>query len=557
MKVVLTSQIRVERISVFAEMAWMERRPELGLLCRAAREHGNRISAPTVQSALPGLSDAGAENVRAWCRMLGLCDGSGGLTALGEDVAESDEAPVPEQGVYGLWLAQHPVIGRRVLAVERLSASRDQRFEDIVPLPIDPERGKVFRSAVDPKERFQVRDLPSNHGGTGCVVVTTQATCNFRWTLDFDNEQNSWYLDGMIEAPQGKGKAVMQPLQHQAEEDDLDLWRLAEAWGMGPLSSFGRWQSAERRLAVPFNSVAENEIDTFRKTMTLGRVDVPGKGSYSNVMLEGVPVGPESPEDAQRWALRRLERHLEKQPTYRSRAEVRELFANLAEETPLAAFSPTLPSHDDLLRAAAMDPMRFWSLAAPVDLCPHALSSEVLGEFRVGQAASSTSVASNDVVRVPYRGGWSMGRLVDALLGGATPRRMLLCDRFVRGFGNHAALKLLVEAVRAVAPSVVVNIWTGDEEADFHQIETITGTAPLSYRKVFGKNFPHDRYFLVLPDHGKGFGWQMSNSPLHARSSDADANANTPLRWKDLVAHRLLDGEFEASLNNWFTGGVR
>ena len=162
MRAILSSEIPVSRIAVFAEMAWMERRPELGLLCRAAHGRDNRISVTTVQSALPGLPDAGANNVIAWCETLGLCDAHGGLTSLGEDVAEQDEAPVPEQGVYGLCLAQHPVIGRRVLAVERLASSRDQRFEHVQPVPIEPDRGKVFRSVLNPTERFQLRGLPAN-----------------------------------------------------------------------------------------------------------------------------------------------------------------------------------------------------------------------------------------------------------------------------------------------------------------------------------------------------------------------------------------------------------
>jgi hypothetical protein len=72
MRCVLTAEILVSRVAVFAEMAWMERRPELGLLCRVARENGNRVTTAIVQSALPGLPDAGATNVLAWCRMLGL-----------------------------------------------------------------------------------------------------------------------------------------------------------------------------------------------------------------------------------------------------------------------------------------------------------------------------------------------------------------------------------------------------------------------------------------------------------------------------------------------------
>lgn len=557
MRCVLTTDIPVSRVAAFAEMAWMVRRPELGLLCRTAREHGNRITTAVVQSALPGLPDAGANNVIAWCKVLGLCDARGGLMALGEDVADSDEAPEPEQGVYGMWLAEHPILGRRVLAVERLASNRDHRFESIEPLMVDPDRGKVFRSVLNGKERFMVRDLPTNHGQPGGLVGDTRATCRLRWTLDFDQARDQWQLDGVIEAPQGNGKHAMRPMQHEPESDGLDLWNLASTWATGPLSSVGRWQAGERRLAVAFNSLAEAELDSFRKTVTLRRVEIPGKGAYDNVTLEDVPVGPAAAQDAQRWAMARLERHLSVKPGYRSRAEVREQFAQLTEDTALEVFAPTLPSHDDLLLQASKDPERFWSLAAPVDLSPFPAASDELGPLRIGSPAPIAATEAPGVVRVPYRGGWSMRKLVDRLLSGVAPRRVLLCDRYVRGDDNLDMLKLLVAGLRAAAPNVAVDVWTGDEEADFKKIQSITSASPRSYREVFGRSLPHDRYLLVLPSQGHGFGWHMSNSPLHARADVKSGGPDTPLRWKDLMATRVSADELEPALRQWLAGGGR
>ncbi len=557
MRAVLSTQIPVSRIALFAEMAWMVRRPELGVLCRSARDNGNRIAIATIQSALSGLPDAGANNVLAWCKMLGLCDGRGALTALGEDVAECDEAPVPEQGVYGLWMVQHPVFGRMVLAVERIASKNDPRFDRVEPLPVEPDRGRVFRSVVDSKERFQVRDLPTNHEQPGCIVCGTDATCRFRWTLDFDAAQDRWQLDGMIEVPQGNGRYAMRPMQHDPEADGLDLWALANTWASGPLSSFGRWQSNERRLAVPFPGLGDTDLDTFRKTLSLRHVEVPGKGSYDDVILEDVPIGPASADGAQRWAMSCFDRHLRAEPTYRSRADVRDQFAELTEGTPLEPFSPTLPTHHDLLALSAKDPALFWSLAAPVDLAPHPVSADELAPLRIGSPAPITTPETTGVVRVPYRGGWSMRKLVDRLLAGAAPKKVLLCDRYVRGNENIATFRLFVTACRAVTPSVAVEVWTGEDEADFKELKDITGTSPRSYREVFGRSLPHDRYLLVLPGQGQGFGWHMSNSPIHARADVPGASPDTPLRWKDLAATRVAADELEPALRQWLAGGGR
>ncbi|MBK9263306.1 MAG: hypothetical protein IPM54_26320 [Polyangiaceae bacterium] len=391
MKAVLCCEISVSRIAVFAEMARLERRPELGLLCKAARAQGQRISVAMVQSVLPGLPDAGANNVIGWCRTLGLCDEHGGITALGEDVAESNEAPVPEQGVYRLWLVEHPLIGRRVLAVDPLASRNDQRFDNIQQLPVEPERGKVFRSVVKSNERFIVRDLPTNHGQPGCFVEQTHATCRLRWTLDFDAERDHWQLEGSIEVAQGNGKYAMRPMQHEPEKDGLELWKLAEIWGRGPLREFGVWNADERRLAVPFQGLAEREIETFRKTLTLRRVEVLGKGMYDNVPLEDVPIGPFSTTDAQQWAMARFDRHVIKKPAYRSRAEVRARFAELTEGTPLEKFSPRLPAHEDLLRTHEKDLGSFWALAAPVDLAPHPVAPDELAAMRIGSHATLTT----------------------------------------------------------------------------------------------------------------------------------------------------------------------
>lgn len=555
MRVVLSAEIPVERIAVFAEMAWLERRPELGVICRAARKGGNRISAASVQSVVPGLGDAGARNVLSWCRMLGLCDSQGGLTALGEDVAENDEAPVPEQGVYGFWLAQHPLIGRRILAAERRSSNRDHRFEDVAALPAEPDRGVVFRSVVEPQQRYILRDLPSNHGQAGCLRGTTNATCRLRWTLDFTAGRDQWQLDGAIEAPQGG----MKPIQHTPESDGIDLNVLATTWGAGPLSAFGRWQTAERRLAVSLKGLTDAEQDDFRKTLKLRQVEVPGKGTYSDVSLEDVPIGPLSSDEAQRWAVARIDRHLTRKLAYRSRSEVRRLFADLIEETPLERFSPSLPAHDAMIGGSlhAQKPELFWSLAAPVDLAPRPVPSVDLESLRIGTQGVEVVAEETSVLRVPYRSGWSMRRLVDRLLGGTIPRRVLLCDRYVRGAENMVSLNLLVQSVRQSAPAVLVDVWTDDEGTDFKQIRALTGSAPLAYRDVFGRHAPHDRYFLVVPDSGDGFGWQMSNSPIDARADVTNAGPETPLRSRGLVAARMSAEELPERLRQWLKGGSR
>src|SRR5690606_30772334 len=154
-----------------------------------------------------------------------------------------------------------------------------------------PDRGRVFRSVLDGKERFMVRDLPANHEHPGGIPGMGHPPCRMRWTLGADQQKDQWPLDGMLEAREGNGKPAMRPMKHEPESDGLDLWSLAATWATGPFAAFGRWQVSERRLAVPFEGLAEGELDTFCKTLSLGRVEIPGKGAFEDVSVEDVPVG--------------------------------------------------------------------------------------------------------------------------------------------------------------------------------------------------------------------------------------------------------------------------
>jgi hypothetical protein len=378
MRAVLTTQIPVHRVAAFAEMAWLERRPELGLICRAAREGKQRIDQRVIQATLPTLSEAGRKNVIQWCQDLGLCDKGGALTRRGHEVADSDEAPVPEQGTYGLWLAEHPVIGRRVLAASRLSASREQRLQELRPLPVQPALEQLFSSALDPNERFLVRALPEARG----LVYGEGGHCELRWTLDFDQEENSWRLSGALSQPQGRHQE-QHPILHEPESARLDLWALMKHWGAGPLRQIGEWRIQKRRLAVRFQNLSADIQERFRVSLRLGSVEVPGMGTYEGVVLENVPLAPLQKADAQQWAMARLKRHLDQRPQYRGRAALRDLFVGLVEDTPLADFSPTLPTHDDLPGALDADPVQRWLLRAPVDLALHPVPAELLASLQV------------------------------------------------------------------------------------------------------------------------------------------------------------------------------
>ncbi|MCL2823165.1 MAG: hypothetical protein FWD57_04175 [Polyangiaceae bacterium] len=398
MKIELVCNITVKCDIVFAELAFLERRPELGLICSRAAGGDGRITNETVKAVLPGLPESGAKNVVEWAEMLGLCDARG-LTELGKQVATDGNAPVPEQGVYRLWHTNHPVVGRRVLAVRRITPSQDKRFDDkhermnVDVSVFNVDRKTVCQSVIDRDERFIIRDFPCNHDDRRVWhEPALTGDCRFRWTLDFDAGSDKWRIEGSIKEPQSSGNspanssggAKSRTIEHVPESHGINVWRAIDELSRD-LRKFGQWDSGKRLLAVPVEAVKNEEAQSFlRLSVSISGVVLLDKGQYDQVTFTNVPIGPINAHEAQKWAMRLLTLDLGNKPTYRTRQAVRTRFAQLTQDTPLADFGVTLPSHDNLLpEVANIDRAMFWSLAAPVDLAPIPPSDEDLSAMSV------------------------------------------------------------------------------------------------------------------------------------------------------------------------------
>ena len=372
MRVELRTGMPVEKFAAFVEMAWLERRPELGLLCRAAAEADTPITPELVQSILPGVSEPGARNIQRWTAYLGLCDRRGGLIGLGDHVAETDEVPVPEQGVYAIWAATHPLLGNRVLHMRRLASQRDQRFDEIVPLPFELDRDLPMQSLKDRSRRFLLRDLRPNHGVAGCIRRPCNSDLSIRWIWDMDSASDRWELDGRLDAG-----SLPDPIQHEAESANAEVRALFASLADGELRSIGTWDRLGRTLSVSFEDLDSDAVETFRLGTQLQRVQVRGYGIFDQIHIEEIPLVPASDRDAQEWSVARLASKLV-ETGYRTREDVRRLWAERVEDTPLEPFGPALPSHTEMLEAAADNLAAYWSLAAPVDLSPVPVPTDAL-----------------------------------------------------------------------------------------------------------------------------------------------------------------------------------
>ena len=558
MRCELKKQVDVQCVDVFAEVGVLVPRPELGHLCRTARDSGGTITDELVKQALPGISGAAARNIRDWCYKVGICGGSDArLNRQGHEAAETDRVPMPEQGVFGMWLAEHPLLGCRVLhLVRRFPNERDPRYQDLEPLVLLPPMNRRFTSLVDPELCFVIRDLPSGGEGPQCLRQGI-GTCELRWTLDFSRDIRHWVLTGHLGNARGGG-----PIRHTAEEPDLDMIWLRNLLAEEHLSSNGQWNADSGRLAVSFEDVLEDELSSFISTFELGSVEIPDRGSYDDVTLVDVPIGPSKEKDAEAWAHALLEKAMEKASRYLARPDIRRMFTTIVEDTPLEPLDPRLRAHEAVAGGLVDRRDLWWAVRAPVDLCPFPLSQEELGaELASPRHRRGSSVREDSTIRIPHGARWSMAELVERLAGGGLPSRVLLCDRYVRG-QNLGMLELWVKALRERAPDVVLEVFTDKVqpgEDNFEPICRITGRKARDYSGVFGRKrsrHPHDRYVLVDDLDGDGVAWQLSNSPLDAVADGGKApKTDSPLHWRDLTGNRVPADELMPELAGWLLKG--
>ena len=557
MKIELTTPIRVHRFAAFAEMAFYEPRPELQALCAAAVSSGNAIDHDVVAQVLPGIADAGVKNILSWCAFIGLCDRQGFLSPAGLRTAKEGIAPFLEQGVFGFWITDHQLPGHRIVHVVRI---RPDISNDVktVPIPVRPTLKELAESVIDLKLVFELRELPSGEGEPQ-VVLNPRANppCVLRWTIDPVKGLSEWALEGKLDVG-GRDRAELSPIKELSSAVAIDGWQLVGQWADTHLRNVGRWLPDKRRLAVRIAAVPDPSLDTFAYSTELENVEVPNRGRFQAAQLTDLPVGPVDRNDAQAWSDQRLAKRLVDQNRYMTRRQVVAAYAESVGGTPLEEYAPVLPGHADLCERFDRNRAAYWAIAAGVDLAPaKPLPSDLEARRWATQAEAQVS---SSVIDIPRQCTWSMRELADRLLNGTRPSRVLLCDRYVRSDWHLEALKVLRAAIRTVAPSCAVQVWTErdhDDSKHGDKLKGVLGQDAKWYRDIFGSQtscWPHARYLLIASE-ASPVAWHMSDSPLWAQPDPRRPyTISEPLRWRDLLATRQQVGNLPEELEGWFKG---
>jgi hypothetical protein len=359
-KTVLQSDVELWKISAFAEVAVWERRPELQRVCTMAPERG--LGPAEIDQALPGLSETARGNIIRYLNYLRLIDDGGALTALGRRCAATGEAPAWELGGYSFLVSAHPLFRCHVIAFRRAPGEdQDRDFQDLDDTPawfrVDP--GRIWTCGFDGDVKFTIHALTAPRGAGPKCRARTLPPARLVWNIDLDSGQNAWHIEGEVPGERERRRFRTRPESVRPES----IAGMFAAWEK-------RWNPASRRVSMAYDGKARDGRETFLRTFRYPQVEAGGFGTFADVMVENVPVGPSGPAEASQWALALAIARVTDADAYCSREGWAREWGAAVSGTPLEPGAGKAPTLETITNATARSlPGRTrWLLAAASDL---------------------------------------------------------------------------------------------------------------------------------------------------------------------------------------------
>lgn len=296
MKTTLQSPVELFQLSILAEVAVWERRPELQRLFASVGKNG-LVDVATVEQMLPGLSDAGYRNIVQNLEHLRLIDARGAVTDHGKRCAQGGEAPAWELGVFTFAVAQHPCFGTWPLGFCHENARGKERdYDGLVDVPtwFQPTPDRVWTSAFGDDARFTIAAFPHSSGSPPkCRVLELHTPAQLSWKLDLATGHNSYRLEGAIDIAGGPPQRF-QTAEHSVPEPEVVA--LYSTWEP-------RWNPSSARVLMAYDGEGKDDgHDDFLRSLSYPNVTAGRRGTYQSVKVESVPVGPSGANEARAWA---------------------------------------------------------------------------------------------------------------------------------------------------------------------------------------------------------------------------------------------------------------
>lgn len=326
MKATINADVEIWDIAVFAELAVWEPRPDLQLLCRIAREQGG-LDDEAIGGVLPGLSARACQNLLRHLGYIQLVNGEGGLTKLGERCAYAGDAPSWEQGVYHLLVAKHRLFGCHILDYKRAPSDPFDSDYDLAPLPcwLSPPQTRVFSSALDHSRRFSIAGFPATPGHDPTCRLWELSPAMLDWEIDLSSGVNRWTIHGSVGDPESQ-TTFTSPAE---TADPHDLAGVYAQWEPN-------WDPRQGRVLMPYDgNVGAGGRELFLRSWLYENVTVGRYGTFDEVEVCDVPVGPGSSNDARVWAEAIQVARMEVADSYVSPNEWKTEWAAVLSGTPL------------------------------------------------------------------------------------------------------------------------------------------------------------------------------------------------------------------------------
>lgn len=361
MKAKLHTEADLWQIAAFAEVAVWERRPELQRLCASVPDRGT-LGPDQIDTILPGLSEAGRRNLLRHLSYLRLLDERGALTALGRRCAAMGEAPAWELGGYYFLVSAHPLFRCHVIGFRRAPGDgRDWDFKGLEGVPdwFRPEPSRVWTSAFDGALKFTLNALPAAGGADPRSRGEKLQPARLVWSVDLNSGQNDWHVEGKVAEEGGPVSFRSQPESVPAQK----LVGLFAAWD-------NRWNQKSRRVLMAYDDGSAGGRETFVRTFRYPNGRVGEFGTFTDIVVEGVPVGPSGAAEARQWAVSLAVARVAAASAYCSKDAWTKYWAEVVEGTPLDPDAGKAPAPDEATGPGGiLPPQRTrWLLTAPSDL---------------------------------------------------------------------------------------------------------------------------------------------------------------------------------------------
>lgn len=358
MKTVLRAPAELTAVSIFAELAVWEKRPELQRLCKGA-ESGGKMDEALVARALPGLSAAACRNLLRTVEYLRLIETGGVLSAFGKRCASTGDAPAWELGVFTFLVARHPCFGAWPVAFRRERPDgQDRDFASLEEVPIWflPTPNRLWVSGFEDKAKFTISAFPSMPGQGSVVRARELSPATLVWEIDLSTGKNQLHVEGVVENAGALRTTDM-------TVPDQEVAALFGQWEP-------RWNAAAGRMLTPYDGAAGKDgRDNFVRTISYKKVKAGARGTFESAKVDGVPVGPSSPQEARDWALALTLSRAESGDAFVAPIAWKREWEAVVAGSPLQAGAGAAPEPLAVLdQSSTLSPRLRWLLASPSDL---------------------------------------------------------------------------------------------------------------------------------------------------------------------------------------------